>query len=178
MLLLIFSSRSTFVSAKPFSRDWSEMAQAKPRSLSWTLSNFTLVDTAELRGQWWKFSSESVSGANTYLEGSDTEITRIPTQILIWNSEITVFLRHLLQDACWWSELPPCTIVPCPGWLLWNENWGQNHSTRTRLEKGCKQSFLDLFSHCFWILQTGSLLWELWLKPLDAVIHDLTLFHN
>lgn len=178
MLLFIFSSRRTFLSAKPFSCDSSETAQAKPRNVGWTLSNFTLVDIAESRGQWWKFSSERVNGANTYLEGSDTEISRILTQILIWNAEITVFLRHLLQDACCWSELPPCAIITCPGWLLWNENWDQNRPTRTRPAKGCKQSFLDLFSHCFWISQAGSLLWELWLKPLNAVIHDLTLFHN
>lgn len=153
MLLFIFCSRRTWVSAKPFSWDWSEMTQAKPRSDSWTSSNLTLVDASELRGHCWKFSSERVSVVNSYLEGSSTEISRILSQMLIWNSEITVFLRCLMQGACSGSKQLPCTMVTCLCWLLLRENWGQNRSTRASPVKSCRQSFLDLFGHCFWLSQ-------------------------
>lgn len=176
-----FLFKEDVCSAKPSSCDWTEMTQAKLRSISWTLSNLTLMDAAELKGQWWKFSSERVGAVNRYLEGTGTETRSILSQMLIWRSEIRVFLRCLMQGAWSGSQQPPCTVVTCPCWLLWRRT-GVRTVPPEQVQQRFANSLLGICSvtACDFCrrLKSGPLLWELWLKPLNAVIHDKILFHN
>lgn len=154
----IFCSRRTYVSAEPFSRDWSAATRATPRSVSWTLSNLTPVDAAELRGQWWKFSSERVSALNRYLEGRDTEISRILSQMLVWSSEITVFRRCLVQ-----GHLPMLAFVEGE---LGSELFHQSKSRkglRTVLFGFVQSPFLALAGGCSLRLFYGNCGWNLWM---------------